>query len=85
MRTRSLTEREHVVLRAFKELMDETGRPPVIRDIASKVGRKSATVYPQIRSLVKRGLLVQEGRHYAIRNYQPKRCALCGREHDGSK
>ncbi|MFF9787718.1 MULTISPECIES: LexA family protein [Streptomyces] len=69
--TAYVTDGQRRIARVLRELTDEAGYPPSIREIASAVGLSASTVAYHLRALERRGIVTHAP--HRSRSYQVRR------------
>ena len=65
--SRNLSEKQLNMLRSLKDVSDQLGRMPSIRELASAVGLSKATVFQHLVVLRRKGHIVSDGTGHGIR------------------
>ncbi|MEV7472005.1 winged helix-turn-helix transcriptional regulator [Streptomyces kronopolitis] len=68
--TAYLTDSQRRITRALRELTDEAGYPPSIRELAEKVALSASTVAYHLQALEQRGLVTHAP-------YRSRSCHVC--------
>ncbi|MGW2404040.1 LexA family protein [Streptomyces sp. NPDC001739] len=66
-----MTDTQERIARALRELTDDAGYLPSIREIAAEVGRSASTVAYHLRTLERHGIITHTPHH--SRSYQLRR------------
>ena len=59
-KTEGITEPQTRTLRAICQILDSTGLPPTVKELAEALGISSASAHEQITQLVRKGYLRKE-------------------------
>ncbi len=61
-KTEGITEPQTRTLRAICQILDSTGLPPTVKELAEALGSSHASAHEQIAQLVRKGYLRKEER-----------------------